>query len=74
MKQFLPIMLFFISQMLFEKTWAQDTDNIKPSEPSGSMIESIINNVSEIGVNIKNVFISPPDPVMELKKQRVSTL
>ena len=69
MKQFLPIMLFFISQMLFEKTWAQDTDNIKPSEPSGSMIESIINNVSEIGVNIKNVFISPPDPVMELKKQ-----
>jgi len=60
--------------MSLEKGWAQDIDNTKHTEPSDSMIESIVNNISELGVNIKNVFISPPDLVMEQKKQGMDAI
>ena len=70
MKQLVSIILCLTVLMSLEKGWAQDIDNIKPTEPFDSKTKSIINSVSEFGVNIKNMFISPPDPLMDLKKQR----
>ena len=74
MKQFISIILCLIVLVSLEKGWAQDIDNIKPTESSDSKTKSIINSVSEFGMNIKNMFISPPDPLMDLKKQSLDVI
>ena len=74
MKQLVSIILCLTVLMSLEKGWAQDIDNIKPTEPSDSKTKSIINSVSEFGVSIKNMFISPPDPLMDLKKQSLDVI
>ena len=74
MKQLASIILCLIILLPIEKGWTQDIDNTKRTEPSGSMIESIVNNISELGANIKNVFISPPDLVMEQKRQSMDAI
>lgn len=74
MKQLVSIIICLIVLISLEKVWAQDIDNIEPLESSDSKTKSIINSVSEFGVNIKNMFISPPDPLIELKKQSLDLI
>ena len=74
MKHLVSIILCLVILMSLEKGWAQDIDNVEPTELSDSNTESIINSVSEFGVSIKNMFISPPDPIMDLKKQNLDLI
>ena len=74
MKYLVSIILCLVILMSLEKGWAQDIDNVEPTELSDSNTESIINSVSEFGVSIKNMFISPPDPIMDLKKQNLDLI
>ena len=74
MKHLVSIILCLVILMSLEKGWAQDIDNVEPTELSDSNTESIITGVSEFGVSIKNMFISPPDPIMDLKKQNLDLI